>query len=431
MKQYLRIKKSFTKIPFSLILLLIAMLYSLFALRRIKYLLGFNINNIGISNELLIFFLIILLKFFYSRPKIVTRKIKLYDKYLPVLFLLLLILILLGGFKIKSFPQYIYAMLQLIVPMMFIFSIDIKDINNLDKLLKIIVLINLIYSCLALIASMNFGVLMSMLGNDVKGVYEEQYRASLMLGSSITVSYYFNITLPICFFTYYSTKDKVWKNITLISVLLNIVATMILLSRSATINSLIIVIIYILFVKNKNITKIKKWIFVIILFMGAIFVMSKFDISRLFIGFKDDSINERVKAIGIGRYIFKNNILIGSGMGYFFERAYTSRTIIVDGIEGLIDPHNGYILILSELGISGMLLIILIFFRITKMFKNINDKILRKTAYIIVIVYLLSAIGGSQLINEPSFSVIFWIYMGIFMGIGKRDEMLYRYEREC
>jgi O-antigen ligase len=279
----------------------------------------------------------------------------------------------------------------------------------------------LIYALLAIFASNNFGLLMELLGNQTNQYYYSQYRASLMLGSTITVSYYLVLSLPICLFLNFTSSNKRWKRISFITILSVFIAIAILGSRISFIISVFIMSYYMLFVKNNNGRSYKKVALIIVLILLTIFAYDMFDLSRIFSGFSDNSTSSRISAMKLGMYIFSQNPVIGSGLGKYFTRIYSERIINVDGIFGLVDPHNLYILILSELGFVGLALFLLIIIVNVGYFKYINNPILRKTAYMVIVVALLSFVGGSQLFNEISYSVIFWSHFSLFKAIGRRD----------
>ena len=107
-------------------------------------------------------------------------------------------------------------------------------------------------------------------------------------------------------------------------------------------------------------------------------------------------------------------------MGRYFERIYSNKYITVDGVTSLIDPHNMYILVLSELGLFGLLAFLILFVVLIKSFTQIVEPLLRQTAYTTLIGYLIGgAMGGSHLVNTISFAAIFWIYMGMFNALPK------------
>src|SRR5690606_27005691 len=105
------------------------------------------------------------------------------------------------------------------------------------------------------------------------------------------------------------------------------------------------------------------------------------------------SVSERLTASKLGLYIFSIYPLFGSGIGRYFERIYSDRYINVEGLTGLIDPHNLYVLILSELGIIGLIVTIILFIYLFKRFSFIKEITLRQTGYLILFVFLFDAFG--------------------------------------
>lgn len=426
----LRIAKNKEKTTGAMCIIWMVIFYNLFALNRIKYFGGGSIDGNGLLNAIWLFPLLIILKVVLNSKQKSKIEVRFYEDFkLKILVLLLFIVALFGGFKTQNYEQYFYSLLLFFVPMLFIFSIRVEDIYNIDRIIKILVILGCIYSIMALFASMNYSTLMNILGNESIKVQNDQYRASLMMGSSITVSYYLNITLPLSFYTLYRNYSTYWNKFSYICILLNILATTILLSRLSFMISIFITIYYLFFIKSERNSIIKKTIFIILIIILFSFATSSFEIDRLFEGFKDTSTMQRFKAANLGIYIFKNNVFIGSGLGKYFLRAYSTREISVDGILGLVDPHSTYIMGLSELGIIGSAIIIAIFINIFSSFKHIKDVNLRKTAYITLFAYLLGAVGGSHLFNEIIFSSTVYIYIAIFMAIGKRDLKLSRHKK--
>lgn len=420
-----KIKKEKRTITLSVILVVFVLLYILFALKRIKYSFSFQIDGVALTNEIWLFPTVFIFKNVITKHnKISLNKVKNLDINLLLLYIGLLIIILIGGFKADSIEQYLYSFILVVVPMSFLFFIDLHDINYFDFFVKLLVSLNLVYSILAIISSLNYGFLMELLGNETNYRYYTQYRASLMLGSSITVSYYLNLTLPLCFFMNYTYKEKRLKVLSLVSIILNVAATAILLSRLAFLISIWIVMFYFLFVKSNELSKFRKIIYMILSILLLINVLNDFNLSRLFSGFQDLSTSIRFTAMNLGLYLFKKNPIFGTGLGKYFSRAYLTPNILVEDIPGLVDPHNLYIMVLSEIGIIGFVILSLIFFKLIREFKFIENVILKKTAYIIMFVFLIGAIGGSQLFNEISFSTLFWIYISLFRGMGKKDYII-------
>ncbi|AEF17820.1 O-antigen polymerase [Thermoanaerobacterium xylanolyticum LX-11] len=415
MNTLLTINKQRKRISISILMILTIIVYILFAFKRIKFSFASKIDDIPLNNEVWLFPIILIFKY------LIIKKERLFDKNLIILYCGLIIDILIGGFNMDSPAQYIYAILQLMVPMFFIFSITKNDLLYIDLFIKLSIMFCLVYSLLAIVTSRNYGLFLEILGDRIKYQYLSQYRASLMLGSSITVSYYLNMMLPLCFYFYYTTTENKWKILSFITIILNFIATLVLLSRLSFFISIFVMVYYLLFSRSNNLTRLKR-IEIIILAIGVGIYSSKiFNLSRLFIGFNDESTLERLKAINLGIYLFIQYPILGTGLGRYFTRVYSNRNILVDGIQGLVDPHNTYVMVLSEMGIIGFIILTMIFISIISKFKYIEDTILRKTAYMTVIVYILGAFGGSQLLNEISYSTLLWIYFSLFRAVSIRD----------
>lgn len=418
-------KKKAQKHSFQVYLILFTFFYALFALDRIKRLLSFTVDGITVTNQIWIMPLIYLLSTIANKKehKLLFYR---YNFYLRTCLFLYMIVIIIGGFNAISIEQYIYAALLFIIPTSLFFLTSNLTINDVDFLFKVIVIICLIYAIFAIILTTNYAFFMNLVGNPIDNYrYYSQYRASMMLGSSITVSYYFNLTLPLCFYLFYTINDMKWKIISAITIVVNIAASFILLSRAAALCTFLIVMFNFLFVKKDVTNKAKTMILIILMIVMGFYVFQNYDLSRLMIGFdlSGSSVEGRLTASNLGLYIFKKYPIFGSGMGRYFRRVYADRYIIVDGFVGLIDPHNMYVLVLSETGLIGLVLVGIMFLILFRSFSNIEEKILRQTAYITFFAFLFDAMGGSHLFNEINYSVIFWIYIGIFNAISIKDIM--------
>ncbi|HHV99395.1 MAG TPA: O-antigen ligase family protein [Clostridiaceae bacterium] len=399
-------------------------LYALFALDRIKKILSFRIGDYKITNEIWIIPFLCLLMFINTQLKF-RKSVNSYNLFLVKGIFLYLLIIIIGGFNLISIPQYIYAALLFIIPMFLFFPISKINTYEFEWFIKLVIIVCFVYAIFSIVLTTNYAFFMKLIGNPIDYRYSHQFRAPLMLGSSITVSYYYNLTLPICFYMFYSSKNKKWRIISILTIIFNLTATFLLLSRAASLTAIIIVVFYLMFAKSNKNNFSKKIILLILILLAILFILSNYNVSRLLKGFgssgNDMSISARITAGKLGLYIFSQYPLFGSGMGRFYERAYIDKYIIVDGFSGLIDPHNMYIIILSELGIAGLAVTIYIFSKLFIRFSKISDLILRKTAYITLFCLLFDAIGGSHLVNEISFSTIFWIYMGLFNSVSIND----------
>jgi len=416
-------KNNLKKYSFSAYLICFIFLYALFALNRIKKTLSFSVEGVTVTNEIWIVVLICFLLSINRRRKQLLYK---YNFYLGICLFLYILVVIMGGFNIDSISQYIYSVFIFITPILLYFKISNFSNDDIIFLFKIIIIMCLIYAIFAIVLTKNYAFFMGLLGNPIDNYrYYSQYRPSMMLGSSITVSYYFNLTLPICFYIFYKSKKKKWRIISASTIAINLLATFVLLSRAASLCSIFIILYNIFFIKNNENKYSGKIILFILFVIAGIYSFQNYDLSRLTIGFdaSSSSVYERLMASSLGLYIFSKNPIIGSGMGRFFKRVYENRYIVVDGFSGLIDPHNMYVLVLSETGLIGFILIIMIFLILFKSFSNIQEKMLRQTAYLTLFAFLFDAMGGSHLFNEISYSIIFWIYMGLFNRISIKDRI--------
>ncbi|WP_313126489.1 O-antigen ligase family protein [Proteiniclasticum ruminis] len=389
------------------------LIYVLFALNRIKAFLSPRINGFSTTNEIWLILLIHIGIFLLNRKFKVEKN----SVFLSIYAFIYLIIIMFGGFRSQDLTQLFYSATLFLVPMLLFYSTSRLTHFEIEKLIKIIVIINAIYSVFAIILTTNYAFFMNILGNSTENlVYYSQFRASMMLGSSITVSFYFNISLPLIFCYYHSSNSSFWRRVSILTIILNVMATLLLLSRLASIVAIIIVGYYIL-MDNKSVITLRKNIAVFIGFLiGSTYIINKYDISRVFMGFdkSGSSVSARIEALSLGTYIFSKYPFIGSGMGRYFTRVYENRFITVDDITGLVDPHNAFVLILSEIGILGLFITIFLFYSLFKRFLMIKNVQIRKASFMTLLVVLINSFGGSQVVNEISFSTIFWLYSGIF-----------------
>lgn len=395
--------------------------YSLFAPSRLKILFSYNVDGSNTTNEIVIILFFFFITIFIGKNRYSTFQVNKTTLLFPIYIFLLFIIVFWGGFNIESISQFIYATLLFSSPILLFFIMLKFNIKYIVPLIKTIVLFSLIYAVVAITLTMNYSYWMEIVGNDIENYRNySQYRASMMLGSSITVSYYFNLTLPICFYLYFNTQEVKWKYISGLATIAIIIATFILLSRIAVICTILIIIYSFIFIKGYN---RRKAISTILIIIALIFTYKSFDLSRILNGtyLSGSSTEARFEAGSLGLRIFNMNPILGSGIGRYFERVYTNKFVTFDGVTGLIDPHNMYILILSELGLIGLILFVLLFINILKRFSNIKDNAFKHTAYLTLFVFLFDSIGGTHLFNEISYSAILWIHLGLFYLVSIRN----------
>jgi O-antigen ligase len=337
-----------------------------------------------------------------------------------IILLFFLILFFLGGFNAISISQYFYALISFLVPLLVFLGVSQQEARYYGKLFKIFTVTTIVYSLIVIITTFYYNKIMSLLGNEGGIVISTgQNRVSTMIGSSIATSIYFNLNLPIQIYILFNSESKIWKRIGLISIILNIVATILLLSRLSVLVMVVTLSSLIFFYKLNKYNLFKKIAFILITLISVLWIYhnSDINISRIFMGLTDQSAKLRIDSAKLALDIFYEYPIFGSGMGRYFTRLYSDSMIFFNGKTGLVDPHNMYLLILSELGLIGFIFFLILTLLVFKLLSKIKEKNLKLTSYFIFIVLLLNSFGGSHLFFNVSLSVVFWYYLGIFIAV--------------
>ncbi|MBU8915092.1 O-antigen ligase family protein [Bacillus sp. FJAT-29953] len=422
MKRYSFLGIKSTNNRLSVFIISLIFLYPLFCMTRIKQMASPVVDMLPTTNEIWFIPLLFLIKLIVCDLK--KNRFKL-NAIIFVWFLVLFISILIGGFYVTDISQYLFAVAVFIIPISLLQLITTKDILNLFFFLRLFTCVCLFYSILYIILVSTFDTLSLILGNTIQTsrlISSDQFRVSLMIGSPISVANYFVITLPILFYMYFINKNNIWSKIALISIVANISATALTLSRLGFISSILVSVICILFLREEVPNRRKKLLMSIFGFIAFYFIASKYDLGRLFIGFSDTSTSARLESGKLALHLFQLYPFLGSGMGNYFTRVYQNNSLVIDGVYGLVDPHNAYLLVLSELGLVGIIIILFFLFYLIFRISQVPNKMFRNTGLIVLFSVSLVSIGGSHLINEISFSIVFWIYISLFYAASFLDE---------
>ena len=412
------------------ILLTFISTYALFGLTRMKYWFGGTIDGMPCSN---IWWLLIGYAFYF----LVFQSLQKYKKvYLYIIICIVGLILSHCVFADTSanILKIIYACIIYVCPIILFWAPNL-NYKYANILLKLFILWGSIYALLSIFACLGgYSFLREMLGDnsqvDVSGNY---VRAHLMLGSSITVSYFFNFMLPVLFAYLFVKMDCFNKKILIFCIILNFIATIAMGSRLAFICALLQIVSFFLISRIKFLHK------VIIISVGCIVLIcfilnidiiygllpSNYASLKRIVNllgnptqaFATNSDSLRFAAMSGGIRIWKDNILLGIGSGTIFERLYNEKFISYNNMKFLIDPHNLYVLLLSEQGIIGLALFACLVILILRSFSLIIDPILRRIIYIFIFAILFDSIGGSQLMNEPYFSILFWICCNAFYKV--------------
>ena len=123
----------------------------------------------------------------------------------------------------------------------------------------------------------------------------------------------------------------------------------------------------------------------------------------------------------------KHNLIFGSGIGderenanYILQKFNISNDNFKQETENSIDFHNMYVQYIVQLGIVGLIIILLIFYLLFKL--DIRDKVYRNLLIIFLILYFChSMLGNSFHINQSM--VLFALFSSIFITIYKYEKV--------
>ena len=196
----------------------------------------------------------------------------------------------------------------------------------------------------------------------------------------------------------------------------------------------LLMVIYYIHLTNPTISKIKKTIYLIFFSFSLIFIFSLFsnleslEIYTGVFNLEGGDVITRIAVISSALNIFIENFIFGVGYGFF--SGYNTVPIYVSGIpQVLMSPHNGLMAVLSELGLVGLLLnLILIKMILVKFKKNIarysefnllsNNYIVAVYSFILIL-FLSGFISSYILFPPPSeysyygISFVIWLLIGL------------------
>lgn len=326
--------------------------------------------------------------------------------------------------------QGIYALLEYFFPVLLVLNYKYINKGGFDVFVKAVCFIGLAYAIIAIVSVSNYATILDFIGTDA-GKYDNysQVRASFMLGSSITVSYFLTLVLPIVYYAFFECddskkKDKFKYSMVILAISL---AVIMLQSRAAFACLAVTTVSFQLFYKTSFLSKIKIGVFVIgFLYLTSIIYSTEFEFNffqRMSMEANNSSNIERFSSMYYGMEAMAENILLGTGMGQTFPRLAAFKELnLSGGWQSLIDPHNTLIMCLNEQGVVGLLLFCLLFYNVYKQFSNIYDINIRFLAKNTLVIYLLGAMGGSQIFNEVSFAIVFWWMLGNYMSFARLNK---------
>ena len=369
--------------------------YAMMMPQRFKQIQGIVIDGVTRSHEVYLYSLLIILKLIID---VIYKKITFKQLFSTLIGLSVIYMILntiLTGINLQS----LYALITMIIPTIILLLIDFRHKNTKMVFFYFIGFMTIFYSTFVLLFLTQYEIFESLIA------YSR--RPHLMIGSSVAVSYVLVLFLPVNLYKLYDSNKIISKSYFFIASVLSIGAVAMLLSRGAFITLIIVLVLALILYKGNRKTYLFVSFFIILGILSLYYLHITYDLTRVF---NDIDLNgsdrSRRDAFLLGYEIFKDHFIFGTGMGQYFLRIWDNFYITYDGMNGLVDPHNVYILMLSELGIVGSLFYASIHvYIIVNIFKfdNYNKKILGLLIYVALGIMHL---GGSHLMNEFSVSIV-------------------------
>jgi len=239
--------------------------------------------------------------------------------------------------------------------------------------------------------------------------YEIKLFSHVFSGRILTLGYVIVLSL---LYKNYDNLTKSNKIYLIISATLIFIAQINVAYRAGILSSLLIsAIIFFYFVKSKEIKLSLNKIFILILVFMFIFAFFTENLIHRFNWLlslinkneiDDVSILARLEAIKISFHLWKENPIFGIGLGSFNSKI--SGTNI--GLE-LKYPHNFFFEILSEAGIIGIILTLIIFYKIFKYFNELRDFEIKLILLSFFIVFFIFATFSKDL----TFNIVLFLFV--------------------
>ena len=391
-------KKNLNFVYFFTIALLI---YSLFAFTSIKTIGAPIVDEIRGNNIIYLIAFILLIRLIFIKKRKTNLRI----------FLCILLLLLYSTITVifNYNSQSIYSICILFLPILFLSTCNVQEGRKFKRFLKTITIISIIYSIFVCTEFFFYDFFTSHFS--INKVASYVTRHSTMLGTSITTSYYFILNIPFEVMASQILEDK-WKKYAYVSIFLNVIAIIINQSRICFI-TLGIYFVYYFIHYNKKVKIKYKVLIIVLISILMIWVLNNSSLNRLYTNYGESvSTQTRINVLKIGIDEFKTHPAFGSGLATYYKRLWkiNEKTIRINDYISLIDPHNIYIYILVEQGIIGFAIFFsFIFILKHEYIKNLPKEII-SNLWILLIGKLIVFCGGSQLLNEINYSIIFWIY---------------------
>ena len=218
---------------------------------------------------------------------------------------------------------------------------------------------------------------------------------------------FFLLTFFASLFLFKTSKGK-QKIIPIITMILSVCFSFLTFSRSVIL--LFLLVLFVLLIKKIFVKKKINGFLPMILF------------ERFFQGFKeiDSSLVDRRNLIKSGYLVFKENFLLGTGLGNFVREMGVNAPKTVKGMSLMQPVHNVFLLLLCELGVFGFLSFLFLIFDILR--KNIK----RVTLFgiLICLVIITISLVDHYFVSLPQGLMMLLIMLSLIIFESKTNRLL-------
>lgn len=433
-----------TTYNFDLLVLTLLLLIVFFLLRRYDTFLMVSKGGILFTTSFITGILVLgllLLKSLYRQkrqPAFINHR----NKYFSLSFISFFSFIVIGllssllnAFNFQSFMSSLYAMFYFVLPIAYVFLLPRIGINatDIDFFILILIALGVVISVLLISSAFQSDYFMQVLKWKTfgSGGSEDFVRSKLPFGGATGVGAVITLIIPLCYFQYFIQKSIFMKRFVLMASITMTIGAVVTLSRS----TLLILCIYILSIfLNKKSLKLKhQLIFVTVIIISIVTLGIKYDLSRYTM---TDTLG-RTKMWSTAMLVIRDNPVFGVGPNTIYKRVDSIRkkysylrneelvhkylSTSYKGHWSLYNPHNSYLWIMAEYGLTGFFLFLyIVISMMNELIKSLRSNFLtKKDRYVIkgfflgTIGFLIQNLKGSFLINNHRIAIPFWIYIGI------------------
>jgi O-antigen ligase len=127
----------------------------------------------------------------------------------------------------------------------------------------------------------------------------------------------------------------------------------------------------------------------------------------------DTSVGQRITFMNNSLDVIKQNLIIGVGTGDFPNEYKKINQINSPDLPNATNPHNMYILVLTQLGIVGLASMLSIFYYQIKLSFNSSNRLIRDTGFTLPLLFLVLMLSDSYLLGH--FTSLMFVFFSSFL----------------